>query len=470
MIASREKENAASSSVLAAVFLAVIKIVVGVLTGSLGILAEAAHSSLDLAAAGMTYFAVKISNRPADRNHTYGHGKVENLSALFETLLLLITSAWIIYEAINRLFFTQVKVQANIWSFLVMAVSIVINISRADLLSKVAKKYDSQALEADALHFLTDIWSSAVVIVGLGLIVIADKFKIEWLATADSVAAICVAGVVIYATYELGRRAIGELLDEVPNHLRDDISRVAKLPGVEKVEMVRLRHSGAVYFVDLEISVNRSTTSEQAHAITQAVEQSVQALLPTANVLVHVDPIRMEDERFFAEIKAIAMQSGASVHHIRIREVEDHKILTLHLDMEEGQSVETAYETASHIKKSIASVHPEFMQIWIHIEPVCRQDESQDTSEYVRDAAVEKLVYHLPGLTKMDGEIDQVILLKEKGHLDISFHLSLNGETSVLKAHELTERMEAVLRSRISALSQVIIQIEPLKKIKQSPL
>ena len=152
-----EKRKAALSSVIAAIFLTGIKLVVGLMTGSLGILSEAAHSGLDLVAAGMTYFAVKIADKPADREHTYGHGKFENLSALFETLLLFITCGWIIYEALQRIFFHEVHIDVNFWSFAVVITAIVVDYSRSRILFKAARKYNSQALEADALHFSTDI-------------------------------------------------------------------------------------------------------------------------------------------------------------------------------------------------------------------------------------------------------------------------------------------------------------------------
>ena len=172
----REKRLVALSSVIAAVFLTAMKIVVGLLTHSLGILAEASHSGLDLIAAGVTYFAVRASGRPPDTEHNYGHGKVENLSAMIETLLLLATCAWIVYEAIHRLFFKEVTIEVTYWSFIVMAVSITIDLTRSRALMKIAKKHASQALEADALHFSTDVWSSTVVIFGLFAVLIGQKF------------------------------------------------------------------------------------------------------------------------------------------------------------------------------------------------------------------------------------------------------------------------------------------------------
>src|SRR5512139_4165280 len=209
--AENEKRQAALSSVLAAIFLTTFKIIVGLATGSLGILAEAAHSALDLVAALVTFFAVRFSDRPPDEEHPYGHGKIENLSALIETVLLLITSAWIIYEAINRLFFEDVAVDASFWAFLVMGVSIFVDYNRSRLLQRAAQKYNSQALEADALHFSTDIWSSSVVIAGLALVRLSSWLRVDWLAKADAVAAMGVAGIVVYVSLQLGRKTVSDL-------------------------------------------------------------------------------------------------------------------------------------------------------------------------------------------------------------------------------------------------------------------
>ena len=184
---------------LAAVFLTVTKTVVGVMTGSLGLLAEAAHSGLDLVAASVTWFAVRLSDQPADRGHHFGHGKVENLSALFETLLLLATCAWIVWEAIHRLVHRHVEVETSIWAFLVVAISIVVDVHRSRMLYAAARKHHSQALEADALHFSTDIWSSAVVFVGLAAVAASKVLGPQWawLARADAVAALGVACIVV---------------------------------------------------------------------------------------------------------------------------------------------------------------------------------------------------------------------------------------------------------------------------------
>jgi cation diffusion facilitator family transporter len=280
----REKRSAALTSLAAAVLLTALKILVGVLTGSLGILAEAAHSGLDLVAALMTYLAVRISVRPPDSTHLYGHGKIENLSALFETVLLLVTCGWIVREAIHRLTGHNVNVEVTFWSFAVMAASIVVDVSRSRKLSHVAEKYQSQALEADALHFQTDVWSSAVVIAGL----IFARFGIQ---RADAVAALGVSAVVVWVSVRLGRRTIDALLDSAPAGMQKRILAVVEgVPGVRNCHNVRVRYCGPVLFIDLHVLVDGNQTLEQAHNLTETIEAAIQEVAPRADVTVHPEP------------------------------------------------------------------------------------------------------------------------------------------------------------------------------------
>src|ERR1700726_4725414 len=202
----REKRAVAGNSVLAALVITSLKIIVGIATGSLGILSEAAHSGLDLIAALMTFFSVRVSDKPADADHQYGHGKVENFSAFIEPGLLLLTCIWIVYEVCKRLFFHHVHIEPNLAAFLVMFFSMGVDFWRSRALGKIAAKYDSQALEADALHFSTDIWSSGIVVLGLLLVLLGRIWNIDWLRDADPVAALFVAGVVVYVSWRLARR------------------------------------------------------------------------------------------------------------------------------------------------------------------------------------------------------------------------------------------------------------------------
>jgi cation diffusion facilitator family transporter len=267
-------------------------VIVGFATGSLGILAEAAHSGLDLIAALMTFLAVRISGKPADHNHLYGHGKVENLSALFETLLLLFTCTWIIYEAIHRLLLHAIDFEVNLWSFAVMITSITVDISRSRILYRAARRHNSQALEADALHFSTDIWSSAVVILGLFCVKLSEWLPdFALLRQADSVAAIMVGLIVVYISIRLGIRTIQALLDVAPIGMEKKvISAVEALPGVADCHSVRLRYSGPRLFVDIHVLADGNQTLKDAHNLTEKIESVIRELVPNADVTVHPEP------------------------------------------------------------------------------------------------------------------------------------------------------------------------------------
>lgn len=463
-ISSRqEKTSAALTSVVAAIFLISIKLIVGMLTGSLGILAEAAHSGLDLLAAAVTFFAVKISDRPADSTHTYGHGKIENLSALFEAVLLLITCVWIIYEAISRLFFKQVKVEATLWSFLVMSGSIIVDFSRSRILKRVAKKYGSQALEADAIHFSTDILSSAVVIGGLALILVSKNLGIPWLVKADSIAAMIVAVIVTYIGMQLGRRAVAELLDEVPNYLQGRIAQSVCIPGVVEIRQVRVRRSGSKYFADIALAISRSTSSEQAHQIADQAEKAVQALLPDASVLIHVDPIRTENEQLPEALRIQADQFGFGIHNIQIREVRGQQILTLHLDTGEELRLEEAHKRASAFEDAVLKAYPGFDQVWTHLEPRQRQINIRTGLAIPHDENLEQLILDLPRVADVPCEIHDITILKETKYLGISFRCLIDGDLSIDGAHKLSEHLETVLRAEIAGLDQVLIHMEPLR-------
>ncbi len=292
-----EKRAAALSSVVAAVALTSFKIIVGLLTNSLGILAEAAHSGLDLVAALMTFFAVGMSDKPPDEQHNFGHGKIENLSALFETVLLLATSGWIVYEALHRLFVTRAHVEASVWSFVVMGSSIIIDYTRSRILYRAARKYNSQALEADALHFSTDIWSSSVVILGLIGVTIARFVPgLNWMSEADAIAAMAVALIVVFISAELGWRTIQGLLDTAPKGVSEKIvETVRAMPGITDCHAVRVRASGARWFVDLHVTMAGWMSLRQSHALTEKVEKQVHEILPNSDVTVHVEPTEMAE-------------------------------------------------------------------------------------------------------------------------------------------------------------------------------
>jgi cation diffusion facilitator family transporter len=363
-----EKRSVALLSVLAAVFLTGMKLTVGLLTNSLGILSEAAHSGLDLVAALMTLFAVKISDKPADESHHYGHGKVEGFSAFFEVILLMVTCGYIIYEAVERIIGKSAHVEVNIYSFVVMAISIVVDISRSRSLSRVAKKYKSQALEADALHFSSDIWSSAVVIAGL------LGYKFFGLVLADSIAALAVAVLVIVVSIRLGIRTINVLLDKAPPGMRQNIEQaVAQLPGAERLDSLRIRTSGVKTFVDMRLTLTRDLSFTEAHRIASLAEKKISQIIPGADVIVHADPAAP------FSLKAVPKDKISSIlkehrglfvgyHDLNIIHHQDNYLVNMHVVMAADSHVEEAHEVCDHLEAEIKQIIPG-ATVTIHIEP-----------------------------------------------------------------------------------------------------
>ena len=279
-----EKKRVALISVFAASFLTVSKLFIGILTGSLGILSEALHSGLDLVAAVITYFSVRISDKPADDDHHYGHGKIENLSALMETILLLITCTWIIYEAISRLISGETHIEVTYWSYIVVITSIIIDFNRSRMLSKVAKKHNSQALEADALHFSTDIWSSTVVFFGLICVNFGWYF-------ADAIAALGVAIIVLFVSYRLGKKSIDVLLDKAPPDTIAIIENtLANYPEVKYFHNLKVRTSGADTFIKFNIHLEPDLSLRQVHKLCDEIEKELGILITRSEVNIHAEP------------------------------------------------------------------------------------------------------------------------------------------------------------------------------------
>lgn len=283
-IFQNKKERVALASLGAAVFLTSAKFIVGIVTGSLGILSEAIHSLLDMVAAAVTFFSVRVSDRPADREHNYGHGKVENLSALFETLLLLVTSAWIIYEAMDRLISGNYFFEVTVWSYLIVITSIVVDLTRSRALKSAAVEFDSQALEADAMHFSTDIWSSSVVLLGL----ICSNFGIY---QADSIAAIVVAFIIVYVSVKLGVKAVDVLMDKATDDYSCIISEELKgVPEITSVHNVKVRRAGADVFIDMVVHMDSSFSIDEAHKISHIFEDRLKRRIQRCTVHIHQEP------------------------------------------------------------------------------------------------------------------------------------------------------------------------------------
>jgi cation diffusion facilitator family transporter len=358
-----EKRRIALTSVLAAVFITSLKLVIGLETNSLGILSEAAHSGLDFLAALLTYMAVRIAALPPDKEHQYGHGKIENLSAFIETMLLVITCGWIIYEAISRIATGETHVETSIWGYVVIIIAILVDVSRSRALKRVAIKYKSQALEADALHFSSDVWSSLVVLGGL----VCVSYGYVWL---DAVAALVVALLVLFVSYRLGRRTVDALMDRVPEGLYEQVLEAVKgVKGVEDVRSIRIRPSGAKIFVDTTVAVRRTTLFQEAHAIMDAVEHAINERHPGIDVVVHAEPYESSDESIADKVRMIVVGRGLRApHNLVVHHETGRHHVEFDVEYTEGMPFVEAHAIADEIEADILRQIPSVAHVTTHLE------------------------------------------------------------------------------------------------------
>jgi cation diffusion facilitator family transporter len=455
-----EKRSVATNSVVAAVAITALKIVVGVTTGSLGILSEAAHSALDLVAASITLFSVRVSDKPADADHQYGHGKVENFSAFIETGLLLLTCVVIIYEAIKRLFFHRVEIEPTFAAFAVLLISMAVDYWRSRALGKIADKYDSQALQADALHFSTDIWSSGVVAVGLGLVLIGRRYGIAWLIDADPVAALFVGGVIVFVSTRLARKTIDALLDTAPVDARSRIiTAVRKVGGVLEVDRVRIRRAGNRYFADVSIGLARSVTFQRSGQVADEVTRAVHGVLPNTDVIVHSIPRPALAENIFDRVRAVATRHNLNVHDVSVQDLDGHLHVEQHIEMDEQLPLKEAHDRVSLMEDEIREEVPEIASILTHIESEPATIEPGE--QIVRNADLEERLKAVAAefpeiLDTHDLEVKRV-----RDHVYVSCHCTFSDDLPLARVHDLSTALEIRFKQAAPELFRVLIHPEP---------
>ena len=455
-----EKRAAAGNSVLAAVVITGLKIVVGMSTGSLGILSEAAHSGLDLIASVLTFFSVRVSDKPADAEHQYGHGKVENFSAFVETGLLLLTCAWIIYEAILRLFFRHIEIEPSIAAFAVMVFSMGVDWWRSRALGRIANKYDSQALEADALHFSTDIWSAGVVVLGLALVLLGRRFHVGWLSDSDPMAALVVAGVVVSVSWRLARRTIDALLDAAPPGVRSQIyDAVSRVDGVLEVDRVRIRRAGNRYFADLAVGLARTVTFQRSGQLVSAVTDSVHRILPDADVTVQPLPRAQRSENIFDRIRAVATHNNLNVHDISVQELGSRIHVEQHIELDERMSLKDAHDQVTELEADMRRDVPEISDILTHIESEPATIEKPE--ELVGDAELEHRLRTVASQFPEIIDVHDFIFKRVRGRLYLSCHCTLSDSLSLARVHEIQTELEIRFKQDAPELYRVLIHPEP---------
>ncbi len=455
-----EKRQAAANSLIAAFAITGLKIFVGITTASLGILSEAAHSALDLIAATITLFSVRVSDKPADADHQYGHGKIENFSAFIETGLLLITCVVIIYEAIKRLFFHHVHIEPTLAAFLTLLFSMAVDFWRSRALGNIANKYESQALQADALHFSTDIWSSGVVAVGLGLVYIGRRFHMPWLSDADPVAALFVAGVIIFVSTRLARRTVDALLDAAPKGARSKIiSALGSIEGLMEVDRVRIRRAGNRYFADVSVGLARNVTFQRSGQLAEEVTHTINRVLPNTDVVVHSIPRPASAENIFDRVRAVATRHNLNVHDVSVQDLNGRLHVEQHLELDETLPLKAAHDRVSMMEREIREDVPEIASILTHIES--EPSTIEQGEQIQRDGHLEESLKAISAQFPDILDTHDIEVKRVNGRVYVSCHCTFPDEMPLSQVHDLSTALETRFKQEAPELFRVLIHPEP---------
>jgi cation diffusion facilitator family transporter len=459
-LARAEKRSVTIVSVLAASAMTLLKLITGLLTGSLGILSDAAHSGIDLVGAGLTFLSVRISDKPADENHPYGHGKVENVSAFVETFLMLASSLWITYEAVSRIFTRTVAIHYSFWPLLVLALSVVVDYWRSRQLMSVASRYGSQALEADALHFASDIWSTVAVFIGLCASWLGAHFQVSWLRLADPFAAICVSIMILYFGGKLAYRTVGALVDAVPIDMRRRVlNEVRHTPGVLSVDQARMRRSGNSYFADFTLSLSRQLTFQHTEELVKDATAAVQRILPDADVVIHTVPRPAVAESVFDKVRAVAARNNVVLHDVSIQSIDGKLRAEQHIEVAEKMPLREAHAFVRRIEEEIREELPQIESVLTHIE-----SEPATIEQPVRvasDRLIEKQLRHAASLLPEIIDIHDVVVGRMGDKIQVSCHCTLPDAMEMSRVHDVITALEDHFKMESPEVYRVLVHPEP---------
>jgi cation diffusion facilitator family transporter len=458
---SAEKRRVALHSMLAAAAMTLLKLAAGIFSGSLGVLSDAAHSGLDLAGAALTFFSVRVSDKPADEDHTYGHGKVENISSFVEVGLMAVSCAWIIGEAVARIVHHTVELRHSIWPVLVLVTSIIVDYWRSRQLRDVARRTGSPALATDAFHFASDIWATVAVLAGLGASWAGTFFGISWLRYADPLAAVMVSLMILRITLRVAHETVDVLMDHIPVETRRHIvSEVERVPGVLAVEQARVRKAGPAYFADLTLALPRRYTFEHTGELVRAATDAVHRALPEADVVIHTVPRKGRAESIFDRVRAVAARNNVSVHELSVQSHHGRLRVELHVELDENMPLLEAHTFVSAMEAEILRETPEIDSVLTHIESEPATIE-QPEEVVVEDRRIEFALRAAAGNFKDVVDVHEIMVRRAGEHVDLSCHCTLPDNLTMQRVHEVITALEDRFKLECPEVQRVTIHPEP---------
>ncbi len=459
---SAAKRRVAQHSMLAAAAMTILKLAAGLFSGSLGVLSDAAHSGLDLVAVALTFFSVQVSDKPADEEHTYGHGKVENLTAFCEAILMALSCAWIIWEALDRIVHHSMELRHSVWPVLVLLTSIGVDFWRSRRLRAVAIQTGSPALATDAFHFASDIWATFAVLCGLGASWAGEQFGIAWLRYADPFAAVAVSIMILRLTLRLGRETVAVLMDEVPVETRRRLVReVEQVEGVMAVEQARVRRAGAGYFADLTLALPRRFTFEHTGELVQSATDAVHRALPLADVVIHTVPRETRAESVFDRVRAVAARNNVSVHDLSVQSLHGRLRVEQHVELDEKMPLRVAHEFVSALEAEILRVAPEIDSVLTHIESepaTIEQPEEMVEEDRKIEHAFRTAAKMFPEIV----DVHEITVGRAAEHIYLSCHCTLPDDLPMQQVHLVITALEDRFKLECPEVQRVTIHPEPV--------
>jgi cation diffusion facilitator family transporter len=459
---SAEKRRVALHSMLAAAAMTLLKLAAGLLSGSLGVLSDAAHSGLDMVGSTLTFFSVQVSDKPADEDHTYGHGKFENFSSFGEVLLMAVSSGWIIWEALQRILHQRMEVHNSVWPVLVVVTSIGVDFWRSRRLHDVAERTGSSALATDAFHFASDIWSSLAVLCGLGASWVGVQYGVGALRYADPLAAVVVSLLILRLTLRLGREAVGVLLDQIPVETRQRlIEDVTQVPGVLGVEQARVRRAGANYFADLTLALPRRYTFEHTGELVRSATEAVHRTLPEADVVIHTVPRQARAESIFDRVRAVAARNNVSVHELSVQSRQGRLRVEQHLELDETLPLLEAHNFVCSLEAEILREVPEIDGVLTHIESepaTIEPPEERVEADRRIEQAMHRVAAQLPDII----DVHEILVAHSAEHTHVSCHCTLPDDLTMQRVHVAITALEDRFKLECPEVDRVIIHPEPV--------
>lgn len=452
---SHLKQRAALASIAVSTALTLAKLAAGLISGSLALLSEAGHNLVDTGITVITFFAIRVSGKPADEEHPFGHGKVESVAALAETGFLFALSIVILAEAVQRLTSQAVAIDANLWAFGVLIVSILVDLSRGFALWRIARATKSDALAADVLHFSSDVVGSSLAICGL----VAARLGYP---QGDAVAALVVALFIAVAGYRLGRRTVDTLIDTAPKGLTERVRKIAEeVAGVSSVDTLRLRPSGAEIIGDIGISVPRTLPLENVATIKQSVQSAIAAAYPDVSVTVSTHPIALDDETVLERLLLIAAKRHTTIHNVFVQEVGGRTSIGFDIEVDASMSLGHAHDIASALEADARREFGRDIEVDSHIEPLePREMPGQDAPEDTRAAIAAAL-----GALARDPivQIHNVRVRETAAGLVVNYHCRAEPSLSVETVHLAVDNIERELMRDFPKIARIIGHAEPLR-------